>query len=347
MKRTVRTVATAAVLSAMIAIAEIPIAALAQEGNDTTEAVGEADGINEAEALEEPKETEEPGEVGAPEKSEGTGDMSSMNGEPDIISSQNAAENDNEGEAQPAAESHTETSPVTVAVPIYNYDIVNVVVPTSYTVALNPYELAIGMGDGTISTAQVVSRNYGVVNKSSRDKIVTVRLNIEDLNGGKITFVDSAEEAMNADADIYAVYLAAVPADASGVRLGDAAVDKNTQAETLANVNMNKAENGAIPLKAGENSFAFKLSQAVYGFADGRSITLGDAANQDMMSQIELTDLAADGKGATAFTFDGAMNPKADWSLLTGGLKISVVYTYENAMGDEMIVEGTGAMVAP
>lgn len=39
------------------------------------------------------------------------------------------------------------------------------------------------------------------------------------------------------------------------------------------------------------------------------------------------------------------MNPKADWSKLTKGVRISVTYDYDNAVGDEKIVEGTGAII--
>jgi len=239
-----------------------------------------------------------------------------------------------------------ETDPVSVTVPIYDYDIVDVVVPTSYALALNPHGLRIEIGDGTVSEAQVVSRNFGIVNKSSRDKIVTVHLTMEDMNGGQIILVDSAQEALNADKDTYAIYLAAVPADAGEIGFGDVPVDENTSPESLSNVHMTKAGNGAVALKKGENSFSFKLSGAIYDF-EGGNITLGDTPNQSGTGQFKMTGLAEDGRGVTAFTFDGAMNPRADWSKLSGGLKFSVVYTYQNAIGDEKIIEGTGAMVEP
>ena len=73
------------------------------------------------------------------------------------------------------------------------------------------------------------------------------------------------------------------------------------------------------------------------------SPNLEDGVSQD--GSFQLLELAADGSGATAFTFDGVMNPDADWAEMRRGIKISVVYTYEDAMGTETIVEGTGAMV--
>lgn len=240
-----------------------------------------------------------------------------------------------------------ESDSVTITVPIYNYDIVNVVVPASYAVALNPYGYAVNIGDGTVSTEQVVSRNYGIVNKSSSDKLVKVTLTVEDLNDGRIVFVESPEEALNAEEDMYAIYLAMIPSAEGGVGLNDVTVDEGTLSEELANISMTRADEVAVPLKAGENQISFRLSKAVYEFGNGEGITLGDASGMNPVELFKLTGLSADGRGITAFTFSGAMNPKADWAKLLGGLKISVVYTYENAAGDESIVKGTGAMIAP
>ena len=77
------------------------------------------------------------------------------------------------------------------------------------------------MGNGSVSTDQVLSRKYGIVNKSSTDKIVTINLTVEDLNKDKITFVDSPEEVQRADKDTYAVYLALVPADGNKVTVAE------------------------------------------------------------------------------------------------------------------------------
>ena len=40
------------------------------------------------------------------------------------------------------------------------------------------------------------------------------------------------------------------------------------------------------------------------------------------------------------------MNAKAEWSKLLKGLKITAVYEYETAGGDEQVVKGTGAMLS-
>ena len=76
-------------------------------------------------------------------------------------------------------------------------DIVNIVVPTAYTLALNPYGLPIQIAEDKTVTEQVISGTYGIVNKSSTDQIVTVSLTVEDQNGGELIFVDSEEEARN------------------------------------------------------------------------------------------------------------------------------------------------------
>lgn len=232
---------------------------------------------------------------------------------------------------------------ITVPVPIYNYDIANVVIPTSYSVALNPYELPIKTKDGTVSSTQVVSQNYGIVNKSTRDKVVTVTFTIEDENAGKIVFVGSKEEALNADKDTYAVYLSVVPADDTGIKIDGDDADKDTSADALSNVAMNKAGEHAIVLSEGESQISFKLSRAIYEFGDGEEIILDSEEDADQMPR--LAGLAANSGGVTAFTFDGVMNPKADWSKLTKGVRISVTYDYDNASGDEKIIGGTGAMI--
>ena len=238
----------------------------------------------------------------------------------------------------------TETSSLLdIMVPIYDYDILNVLVPTSYAVAFNPYGLNIRVGEGEFISRQVVSRNYGIVNESTRDKLVTVLLTVEDLNEGQITFVDSAEAARNADAETFAIYLALVPADDGEVMMSNRIPDKDITARDLTDVSMGWSAENAVALLAGENQVTFKLSGAVYGFLDGGEPSLEDDSSQ--ADSFQLMALAPDGTGVTAFTFDGVMNPYADWTKLQRGIRISVVYTYENATGTETIAEGTGAMV--
>lgn len=270
-------------------------------------------------------------------------DVSEADGEVEEDASGADVEAEDVSEADGESSDAADDGAVTVPVPIYNYDIANVVIPTSYSVALNPYELPIKTKDGTASSAQVVSQNYGIVNKSTRDKVVTATFTIEDENAGKIVFVGTKEEALNADKDTYAVYLSVVPADDTGIKIDGNDADKDTSAEALSNVAMNKAEDHAVALSEGESQISFKLSRAVYEFGGSEEIVLD--SEEDAGEMPVLTGLAADSGGVTAFTFDGVMNPKADWSKLTKGVRISVTYDYDNAAGDEKIVEGTGTMI--
>lgn len=232
-----------------------------------------------------------------------------------------------------------------VTVPIHSYEVVDVVTPVKYEVALNPYELAIKTGTDTVSRRQVVSRNYGILNRSSTDQIVTVTIIVDDLNSNKITFVDSVDSVKDADSDTYAIYLTMVPSDDNEIQIVSGSVDKDVSAESLSDVMMNGNEEHAVALHEGENRIMFKLSKAIYNFKSSEEFTLGNFIEDDEKELLELIELAPDGKGITAFTFDGVLNKKAEWSELSDGIRISIIYTCETAEGDEIIIEGTGAMV--
>lgn len=230
-------------------------------------------------------------------------------------------------------------------VPIYNYEVDNVIVPTTYAMSLNPYEMPIIVDDDHISTEQVVSRKYGVINKSSTDKIVTITFTVEDLNKDKITFVNSAEEARNADEDVYAIYLSVIPANEEKIQIGGAEAGAETSSSALSDVEMGDAKEQAIALHAGENRISFKLSKAVYNFGDTASLSdEKPAGNSEEV--LDLISLNPDGKSVTAFTFGGAMNPKAEWEKLLKGVKVTATYDYHTADGSEEIVSGTGAMIS-
>lgn len=246
----------------------------------------------------------------------------------------------------PESDGIGETSPMEMTVPIYNYEIDNVVVPTAYAMSLNPYEMPIQIGNGNISTDQVLSWKYGMINKSTTDKIVTITLIVEDLNKDKVTFVDSAEAAKNADEDTYAVYLAVIPAADGGIGIVGANLDKDTPASALSNMEMTEARERAVALHAGENRISFKLSKATYDFGEGLISLSNEKPEEDVKEMLKLTGLNPDGKSVTAFTFGGAMNQKADWGKLTEGVKVTAVYGYHTATGEEEIVNGTHAMVA-
>ncbi len=225
-------------------------------------------------------------------------------------------------------------------------EIINVLVPSAYILALNPYGFSIRMGEEEVTTEQVISGNYGIVNKSSTDQIVTVSLTVEDMNEGELVFVDSAEEARNAEEGVYAVYLAAVPADQEEILVDGSPVDGNTTGEVLQNVKMTGAQEHAVTLYSGTNQIAFKLSGAVYSLEDDEEVE-SDNWDDDLDREPEMIfeGLAPDGMGVTAYTFYGAMNPNAAWEKLSGGIKLSVIYTYRTADGSEEVIEGTGAMI--
>lgn len=242
-----------------------------------------------------------------------------------------------------------------VEAPIYSFDKTVVVVPTSLVVAFNPDELTVKTDATTgTSTAQVLSKNFGILNKSSKDKIVTVTLQVEDLNDDKITFVDTAAKATGAAEGAYAVYLAAEPADTTEVKVGSASADKDTAAAAIADVTMTAATANAVTLAEGNNTMAFVLQKGTYAPVSGSEITLGSTNTNVVTDNLELTAVAGSGKGITAFTFTGALNKKADWSKLSSGIKITAVYDFETTYeydaltdtNDGSIASGTGALLS-
>lgn len=232
-------------------------------------------------------------------------------------------------------------------------EIVNVVVPAAYTLALNPYRLPVMTGEEEMTTQQIISGTYGIVNKSSTDQIVMVSLQVEDHSGEKLVFVNSAEEAEHAGMNEYAIYLAAVPANGEQILIDGEPVDKTVTGESLQNVKMTGASDRAVTLYAGANQMSFQLSKAVYHSEleeepGERNLDTGekDMSESEKQPKNILKELDPDGKSVTAYTFTGVMNPNAEWEKLSGGIKLSVVYTYQTTDGDEEIIEGTGAMVS-
>lgn len=241
-----------------------------------------------------------------------------------------------------------------VDVPIYSLDIDKVVVPTTYEVAFNPGGLTIKTGTGAsdTSTDQILSRNFGIINQSSKAKVVTVSLNIEDQNtDSPIKFVGSAADVTSAEMNDYAIYLEAVPADSTEVKVGDtpAAADATTTADKLKNVTMTKSTSVTVPLSAGANEIQFILGKATYSPKSGSDVTLGTTTGNDVASNYELTALAAGGKGITAFTLTGSMKETAEWHKLTDGIQITPTYTLKTVADDavaNMVESGTGAVYA-
>lgn len=232
---------------------------------------------------------------------------------------------------------------VSVDAPIYAYDVTNVIVPTNFLVAFNPNGLDVDKDGGTtIVQDQIVSKNYGIINKSTKDKVITVTLNVEDLNEGKITFAADPADVTNASADDYVINLTVVPADATEVKVGTtpASADLTTTGADLADATMALATGKEKALVAGENDVDFLLAKADY---TGK-IDLSAATGNNVADDFTISGLAAAGKGITAFTFGGTMNTKADWTKLTKGIRITAVYSNDNAPDGATAESGTGAL---
>ncbi len=227
--------------------------------------------------------------------------------------------------------------------PIYSFDKLSVIVPTEFTTAINPDGLEVKVADGT-STEQVISKKYGIVNKSSKAKLVTVALKAEDLNTDKIDFKASEAEVTAAEKDSYAIYLAAVPADATGVSTladGSTAIDKDTIAAALNDVTMTPSTTQKMALGTTESELGLYLGAATYEPIEGSEVTLGETENNDVTANYDITDIG----GVSAFTFTGKANTNTNWTALPSGVKISAVYSFVTPDVVPEIVEGTNAMV--
>lgn len=232
---------------------------------------------------------------------------------------------------------------VSVDAPIYAYDVTDVIVPANFLVAFNPNKLDVDKDGGTtIVQDQIVSKNYGIINKSTKDKVITVTLNVEDLNEDKITFAQDPADVTNATADDYVLNLTVVPADATEVQVGStpASADLTTTGADLADAKMTAATGKEQVLVAGENDVDFLLTKADY---TGK-IDLGTATGNNVTGDFHISGLATGGKGITAFTFGGTMNEKADWTKLTKGIRITAVYSNSNAPDGAAAETGTGAL---
>lgn len=235
-----------------------------------------------------------------------------------------------------------------VDAPIFSMNVLNIVVPTNMAVAFNPGELDVKNGEETV-TDQVVSRNLAIVNKSSKDKVISAAIKVTDLNGTKIVFKDSEQEVTDAAADAYAVYLALAPANktAPQTAAGNAITHETDQGD-LTNVKMTAAQDVSgndleVPLASGDNKVEFKLGKATFT-KKGDGVVLGTTSGNDVSSLYDLSALGTD--GLTAFTFVGAMKATAPWEKLVSGIKIEVVYTARDAEEDDAYAADTTYMLA-
>lgn len=251
----------------------------------------------------------------------------------------------------------------------YEIDITNVVVPTTFMAAFNPNSLPvlIKADENLFSTAQILSLNYGIVNKSSKDMLVKVNFEVNDLNAedndGKalIAFALSEEEVLNARQDSYIVYLTAAAADMEqDIRDSSGReIDQDTMAEDLAGVRMTVSSNPSDSIVIGQKGeLVFQLEKAVFVQDDGYGIyataTPGSAVLYMATSGSAVPDMATPGtavrvgnaadryriaclgaKGYTAFTLSGRMNTNTSWERLENGISIKVTYSFEDAAGTD------------
>lgn len=248
----------------------------------------------------------------------------------------------------------TPTKPVaggSITAPIYSYDTTNVVVPTSYGVAFNPdgLNITVSTQPAVTTTSTIASKNYGIINKSSKDKLVKVGFNITSTEPTEsVTFVDTKDAATtDAEKGEYKIYLEVVPADTTDVQIYDAsgnpeAPTTQTAPSSLAHVKMDKATS-TVPMRLGDNEVAFKLGKATYALKGGSLDLEGTLTDNDVSTLYEPKTLDTSA-GVTGFTFDGAMNSNADWTKVSGKIEITPTYTVETTDNTVTVLNGTGAM---
>lgn len=235
-----------------------------------------------------------------------------------------------------------EPAPTTTDAPIYGVNLTNVVVPANFTVAFNPDGLSVKQtSSDTAVTSQIVTNNYGMVNKGNKNKFVKLTFKVQDQNG-KIVFgdADSVTNAQAAKKDTYNMNLNLVPASArDSVQIGATAIDKdNATAENMSKVAMTAAST-KLQLAEGENYAGFWLEGATYN----GTIQM-DAANP--LSTLTIKQLADNSGSIAGFTFDGTMNMAADWTKLTQKVVITVIYDIRDRATAPTMVASTGGYVA-
>lgn len=258
----------------------------------------------------------------------------------------------------PALAAETDAGTATGSMPIYSYDITDVVVPTVFTMALNPNGLKVKKHETDADTAavtdQVVSLNYGIANKSNTDKLVKVKLTVDGKNDGKLEFTD-ASGVTNSDPDAYALNLNLVSNDdTSGVKvdvngtatvINDSISEEYVSPDSLADVTITGATGADVNLQEGESWVGFVLEKAEY---TQDAIVLGSTDN---VGNFAFSKFDAD-KGAAGFTFAGTAQASADWSEITEAIDVSAVYTAQTINADSTVdteevykpVSGTGAL---
>ena len=229
---------------------------------------------------------------------------------------------------------------------VYAFAVEQYVVPTTLAFALNPQGLGVvPRADAEAIHDQVIARPVGMINKSTRDKVISIELELSTTatEDSKLTFVDS-EDDVDGDTDEFNIYLAVTPAASAVTKLGDGstAIDKDTADAALADVEMTAAEGKDVVLATGTNDLAFKLGKATYTLKDDEEIVLGTDNDNDVKDKFELTALG----GVSAFTLTGALNENAYWEKNTEKIKIDLTYEIKETSDEDVVITGTHAMIA-
>lgn len=223
-------------------------------------------------------------------------------------------------------------------------EITRVLVPTKLTAAFNPYGYGVRKANAVVYD-QVISGNYGILNLSTKDKLVWIDISIED-NNNAIIFVETEEAVRQAGSEQFVVYLEVV----TGM-LKDVLTEESTGNDLL-NVELWEEGRHSIVVTDKGARIGFKLKGTANRYENVMELLMempentvsggdstvsgGDATvsdgNATVLSKdlktVCLTDEIAQ-DNYRGFTIRGAMNRNAEWSRLAAPITIRVDYQIE------------------
>lgn len=197
-------------------------------------------------------------------------------------------------------------------------NITDVVVPTDLSLAFNPNGLPVVKKDGITSNDQVVSLSYGIIQRSSQDKKITLSFSVEDENN-KIKFVTNKEAVDSAADGTYVAYVEAIPG--TSIKVDNSNPTKDTTSDKLNDIEMSEDTSHAIGANGG--ALAFIMDKATY---------VTDESGETDINDLILSELGSECSNV-GFTFGGSMNTNTDWTKLDKGIKVSVTYKIEDVSG--------------
>lgn len=230
----------------------------------------------------------------------------------------------------------TTTGDASVTAPIYSMSVTDVLVPTTFKMAFNPDGANVTVGSDT-KTDQVISLSYGVLNKSTSDKKLSIAFKLEDQNEGKkITMASSKDEVTNAEDGAYVIYVEAVPG--TGITASSNAIDSSLDTAVIASVTAAALGDVTIStpskddaVSANGGTLVFALQESTYDLGS-KEIVLGTDNANDVESKFTLSKLGD--ASAAGFTFDGAMSD-ANWSALSSGVKLTATYSIKDVKTED------------